>query len=498
MEEYRSWIVFITVALYMAMCIGVGLWAMQRTQSTKDFFMAGRHLGIIVASVAVFSSTMSGWGFVGGPGLVYKMGVSSFWMVVSTSIGISITFFLLGKRLRLLAELRNTISLPDAVAARYNSPTTGLLTAVAILLGVMGYLATQILAMATVLQSILSDVSWVGEIRLDVCVAISCAVLVFYCVTGGIVASVYTDLVQGIIMVIAALLVLATAMGTVEGGLAGMSRTILADDPEAMSPWGTLGMVGCLSWYFIFVLGACGQPHVITKLMMTRRVEDARHMLPISVFGYGITALLWIGIGLSMRALVVQGAHPELGHADAAAPEFLQHYAHPLLAGVVVAALMAAIMSTADSFLNIGAAAVVHDIPRALRGRSLKHELMWARIATITIAVVAAIFALSSGNLVALLGAFGWSTFAAAIVPTVAIGFNWKRATATACNVAIVSSLVVNFGLDLLNRYYDFQLPHAFHGGAFSLLVSLTLFFAVSVLSPPPTIPLDIEEVIDL
>jgi len=363
---------------------------------------------------------------------------------------------------------------------------------------VMGYLATQILAMATVLQSILADVSWVGELSLAACVAISSAVLVFYCVTGGIVASVYTDLVQGIIMVVAAVLVLVTAISVVDGGLTGMSQTILADDPEAMSPWGTLGMIGCLSWYFVFALGACGQPHVITKLMMTRRVEDARHMLPISVIGYGVAALLWIGIGLAMRTLVLQGVHGELANADDAAAEFLQHYAHPLLAGIVFAALMAAIMSTADSFLNIGAAAVVHDIPRALRGRSLKNELYWARVITVVITVVAAIVALYSGDLVALLGAFGWSTFAAAIVPTVAIGFNWKRATAMACNVAIASSLLLNFGLKLLDDLYDIQLPHGFHSGAFSLLVSLTLFFMISSLSPRPSIDADIERVMDL
>jgi SSS family transporter len=494
MENYRSLIVLISVAAYMAMCIGVGVWAMRRTKSTHDFFMAGRHLGVIVAGVAVFSSTMSGWGFVGGPGLVYKMGTSSFWMIVCTSIAMTITFFLLGKRLRLLAELRDPVSLPEAVEARYNSRSTGFLTAVAILLGVMGYLATQILAMATVLQSILADVSWIGDLRLEMCVAISTAVLVFYCVTGGIIASVYTDLVQGIIMVIAAVLILLTAVAAVDGGLAGMSATILADDPEAMSPWGTLGMVGCLSWYFIFVLGACGQPHVITKLMMTRRVEDARHMLPVSVVGYGVSALLWIGIGLAMRTLVLQGVHAELTNPDDAASEFFQNYAHPLLSGVVFAGLLAAIMSTADSFLNIGAAAVVHDIPRSVRGRSLRNELFWARIATVWIAVVAALFALSSGDLVALLGAFGWSTFAAAIVPTVAIGFNWKRATPLACNVAIVSSLLLNFGLKL----FDITLPHGFHGGALSLLVSLTLFFSLSMMSRQNSIPADIEAVMDL
>ena len=94
----------------------------------------------------------------------------------------------------------------------------------------------------------------------------------------------------------------------------------------------------------------------------------------------------------------------------------------------------------------------------------------------------------------ALLGAFGWSTFAAAIVPTVAIGFNWKRATPLACNVAIVSSLLLNFGLKL----FDITLPHGFHGGALSLLVSLTLFFSLSMMSRQNSIPADIEAVMDL
>ena len=164
MEE-RSTIILTCIVAYMAMCIGIGLWAMRRTHSTQDFFMAGRHLGFIVTAVAVFSSTMSGFGFVGGPGLVYQMGISSIWMVICTSIGYCVSFFLLGKRLRLFAELRDSISLPDAVAARYGSSTTLLLTAIAILFGVIGYLAVQILAMATVLQGILQEVGWEGDVE---------------------------------------------------------------------------------------------------------------------------------------------------------------------------------------------------------------------------------------------------------------------------------------------------------------------------------------------
>lgn len=497
MEQYRNPIVLTCVAIYMLLCIGVGIWALRRTRSTRDFFMAGRDLGIFVTALAVFSSTLSGFGFVGGPGLVYRMGASSLWMVIPAGIGYACSFFLLAKRLRLFGELRDSVSLPDAVAARYGSESSRFLTAVAILLGVIGYLATQILAMAHVLRDILLTSGWHTLGRLDVCVTISCAVLVFYCVTGGIIASVYTDVVQGGIMVIAAVLVFFTAVNAVDGGVAGAVTTIMRDDPEAMGPWGTLGMMGCLSWYFLFTLGGAGQPHIITKLMMNRRIGDARRILPVTLAGYTLAALLWISIGIAMRALVLQGSHDALPNADAAAPQFLQAYAHPILAGIVFAGLFAAIMSTADSFLNIGAAAVVHDIPKALGFKAPRQELLWARIVTVIIAFGAAVFALyadSRNDLVALLGAFGWGTFAAALVPAVAIGFNWKRANALAANTAIVVGIVINFGVKLFN----ISIPYAIDPGAIALIVSLTLFFGISFAMPQRRIDPDIEAVMDI
>ena len=492
MEEYRDWIILGCVGVFFGLCIAVGLWAMRRTNSAHDFFMAGRNLGFIVTAVAVFSSTMSGFGFVGGPGLVYQMGMSSGWMIVCTGLSYTVCFFLLAKRLRILAEVRESISLPDAVQARYGSRAAGFLTALAILLGVLGYLGTQILAMATVMKQVLAGVLPI-ELSLPVCAFISVGLLVFYCVTGGIIASVYTDLAQGIIMMIAAVLVFFAIIASVEGGFGGMSETILQDDKGAMSPWGTKGMFGTLSWYFVFVLGIAGQPHVITKFMMSRTVEDARFTLPVTMIGYATTALLWLGLGLAMRALVLQGKHPSLADADDTAAAFLQSYSHPVLAGVVFAGLFAAIMSTADSFLNIGAAAVVHDIPRALRGKSLKNELYWARVATVAIAVVATVFALFSGDLVALLGAFGWGTFAAALVPTVAIGFNWKRATPLAACLAISSSLIINFGL----KVSGVVIPYNIDAGAVALLVSLTLFLTISFASPSPKLDADIDAVLD-
>lgn len=494
LETNRALITLFSVVAYLLLCVGIGLWSLKRTKSSSDFFIAGRNLGVVVTAFAVFSSTMSGFGFVGGPGLMYSMGMSSVWILASTVISNIIVLNLVAKRLRLVSELRECVSLPDVAAVRYQSESVRASVAVVILLGVLGYLATQILAMSIVLQGVLADAGVFQDPSLGLCVAISCSVLIFYSVTGGIVASVYTDLIQGAIMIVASVLIFVTVLGTFDGGLGEISRIVATDDRAAGGAWGTIGMISGLSWFFVFGLGVVGQPHVMTKFMMLRRVKDLRHVIPLGVFAYGTTALLWIGIGFAMRALVITGAHAPLATPDDASTVFLQTFTNPLLAGVVFAALLAAIMSTADSFLNIGTAAIVHDIPNALRGRSVKNELKWARIVTALLAVASAIVALYSGDLVALLGAFGWGTFAAGLVPVIAIGLNWKRASPLAANVAIASSLFVNFGL----RLGGVRLPYGTDYGAAALIVSLVLFLSISFLGKPSELPSDVERVMEL
>ncbi|NVJ68929.1 MAG: hypothetical protein HWE08_01160 [Alphaproteobacteria bacterium] len=494
MEELRQPIILGCVAAYMGLCIWVGIWAMRRTKSAGDFFVAGRGLGPVVVSLAVFSSTLSGFGFVGGPGLVYATGLSSIWMAVCSALGYATGFYLVSKRIRMVAEVRDTMSLPDVVFARYGSETARLLTAGTILLGVLGYLATQILAMALVLQSILSATETFADISLLASVVISSAVLIFYCVTGGIIASVYTDLVQGIVMIVAGALVVITAASVFDGGFAEATGIMLANDGEDIMPFGTMGTMASLSWYFLFGLGLAGQPHVATKMMMNRNLSDNRVILPMTVLGYVVAAMLWVSIGVIMRALVLGDVALPLGAADEAAPAFLSTYAHPLLAGIVFAGLFAAIMSTADGFLNIGAAAIIHDIPKAIRGRSLDNELFWARTATIVLSVVAAGFALYSDQLVALLGAFGWGTFAAALVPVVLIGLNWKGATARAAIVAIASSLLINFAIQL----WQIQIPYKISGGFIAMLTSMILFIAVSLMEKRKDLPQDIDRIMDL
>lgn len=482
------------LAVYFVVCIAIGLASMRRTRDATDYFLAGRTLGPWLAGMATFSSIVSGFLFVGGPGLFYRMGMSPLWMMITGGLGGALASLLVARPLRLLSELRGIVSLPAAIEARYRSRTASLLTSLTILCGVFSYLGAQVLAMGSVLRVLLHAAGYEGEASLTVCVFASCGVVLFYSVSGGMLASVWTDLFQGIIMITASAFVFATAITVWDDGFETMDRVIFATDEAAMMPFGRFGMAGCFAWFLMFSVGGCGQPHVITKNMMLRDLRDLRRVAILNFVAGTLAVLTLLAIGTVMRATVAAGDHPPIGNPDAAAPAFLLAFAHPVLAGVVFAALFAAIMSTADSFLNIGAAVLVQDIPRALRGRTPTHDLAWARVATLAIAALSGVTALLSGDLVAILGAFGWSTFAAALVPLIAIGFHWKRATASGAIASVVISLVLNLG----GKAFPTWIPRGVDVGTFALLASIATFLAMGFASRPPRIDPDVEAMMDV
>ena len=490
MPTADSQLIITCVIVYLASCAVIGVWAMRRTTSSADFFLAGKSLGPVVVVMATISSVMSGFGFVGGPGLVYESGSSSLWMVFVSAFSLPVVFLLTGKRLRLLVEVREILTLPEAVAARYGGTWPALAMSAAIFLGVIGYLGTQILAIGTVLQAVLG-------IDLLVALGIGLGVLAFYSIAGGIVAGVYTDLFQGMLMLGAAVAVLLQCL-KVGGGMGAISETLWAMDAEYFGPWGSRGDMAALSWMLLFGIGASGQPHAVTKLMMLKDIRQLKWSALATGASYLVLAMLWMGIGLAMRTLVARGEHPELENPDLAAPTFLLHYTPELLAGIVFAGLLAAIMSTADSFLNLGAAAVVRDIPIALRGRPLDRELLWSRIVTGGLLVLSAVFALYMENLIALLGTFGWGTFAAAIVPSICIGMNWKRATGQACVASISTSIVLNFVLEMSARHGYALLPPGLAVGAVALLASTLVFVLVSLATPRPRLSAEIDALLDV
>jgi Na+/proline symporter len=461
-------------ALYFAVVAAIAVWAARRTRTSSDFFIAGGGIGVWTLAIAAMAATLSGFAFIGGPGLMYSLGFGALFIVLPASLTNTMSAWVLAKRMRLLGGVRGLITVPDAIGARYRSPAAQGLAALAILVAIVGYMATNFLALGLVVDSVfgtgLSVGIWVGA-----------GVVLAYSAAGGMLAGVYTDVFQGAVMAAASVLVFGYAVVT-GGGLGRISTTILAADPGFLGPWGKLTPLAALSFFFVFGLGALGQPHVVHKFYMLKDPLRLKWYPMLMTAALLLTLLLFFAVGIVVKAEVVRGGMAPLVRADDATPQFLLRYTPSLLAGIVFAGVSAAIMSTVNSFLSVGAAAITHDLPVAL-GHRLNNELAWGRLSTVALALCAAIVALLSGTLVAFLGIFGWGLFASTLVPSLAIGLNWAGATRSGAIASIGTGLVTTLVFESAAYFKLYSFPAGVTVSGLSLVLSLLAFFGVSELT---------------
>lgn len=438
-------LVLLWIAGYVLVTLAIGLWSARRTRDQRDFFLAGQNLGLLVTGITTMSAAFSGVVFLGGPGLMVRMGVGSLFICMPVGITAGLLCWVVAKRLRLLAIGRGVLTIPDVIRRRFRSPAAGGAAALAVLVGSIGYLGAQLLALGVVLESI---VGWSPEISVGVGLAVVCC----YSMAGGMVAGVWTDLMQGVLMIVAALAVwwLCLAEG---GAVGGMVDSIAASeafgegffDPFAGS------VTGAASLFLIFSIGTLGQPQMLHKLMMVRDLDRLRWMPLVLGGSQTLCLLVWLGLGLAVPALISRGELALLASADQAAPVFLLERAPEMIGGLVFAAVMAAIMSTADSLLNIAAGAVVRDLPLSM-GRRPAEGLSRLRWAVLGVGVGAASLALGYGDLIAILGTFAFGTFAASLAPVLAIGLNWSRVTGVAATASILSGMISALGFEVAAR----------------------------------------------
>jgi Na+/proline symporter len=464
-------VIIAVAAVYFVVVIMIGAWAARRTRSASDFFVAGQGIGLWALSIAAMAATLSGFAFIGGPGLVYALGVGAVFLVLPATLTNSLTAWALAKRMRLLGEIRGLITVPDAIGARFRSPAAQGLSAVAMLVAVIGYMATNILALGLVIDAIFGiGLGWGIWIGMGITLA--------YSVAGGILAGIYTDLFQGALMALASVLVFIFALQA-GGGMGGISRTILSTDPGFLGPWGKMTPLAALSLFFVFGFGSLGQPHVVHKFYMLKDPRRLRWYPLLMTMALLVSLLLFFGVGVAVKALVASGSIAPLGSPDEATPTFLLGFAPLILAAIVFSGVAAAIMSTVNSFMNIGAAALTHDLPKSI-GKRVGNELFWGRMATVAISLAAAVLAQMSGTLVAFLGIFGWGLFASTLVPALAIGLNWPGATRAGAVCSIATGLGMTLTFESLAFFRLFSLPEGVSATAIALVASMLVFFGVS------------------
>lgn len=427
-----------TFGVYFALVLLIGWYAFLRTRDLSDFILGGRRLGSGVAALSASASDMSGWLMLGLPGLAYASGLESLWLAGGLLLGTWLNWRLVATRLRVFSvAYGNALTLPEYFANRFGD-RGGLLRgtcALFILVFFTLYTASGLVAGGKLFESVF-DLPYVWAVALGVL-----SVLV-YTAVGGFLAVSWTDVLQGLLMaaaLIAVPLVAFDSAGGLPAALAGLRQTAPAlFDPftdAAGKPLGPIAILSLAAWG----LGYFGQPHILARFQAIAspgQVGTARRI-----------AVTWVALTLTGATLTGLAGIPLFEPAlsgearETVFIELVGRLFHPVMAGILLAAILAAIMSTADSQLLVSSAAFTEDIYRTLlRRRASGSELVIAgRLAVVAVGLIAFLLALDPGALVLDLVAYAWAGFGAAFGPALVLSLYWPRMTRRGALAGIIA-----------------------------------------------------------
>lgn len=418
-----------TFAAYMAAVLVISFVAWRRNKNLKDYILAGRGLGSFVTAISAQASDMSAWLLLALPGAAYAFGLGYGWMALGLAVGTYLNWLVVARRLREDTQrYDDSLTLPDYFHHRFGDRTHLLrgLSAVFILLFFTFYVASGFVAGARLFQS-LFHVTYFWAL------VFGAATVMSYTFIGGFLAVAWNDVLQGGIMFFALVIVGLLGLAYV-GGFGGLESTMNAVNGGLLHPlydvsaghaftW--IGIASLLAWG----LGYPGQPHILARFMA---LKDPKQM--------GVArriAMAWVVVVLAAAILVgVTGLGVVSQHLAGDAREKVFIYMSldllpPVLAGVALSGILAAIMSTASAQLLVAAGAFAEDIYRGFFRANAGHaELLWiGRLALLAIAVLAFVAGLNPRSMILGLVAYAWAGFGAAFGPTIVLSLYWKRMT---------------------------------------------------------------------
>lgn len=448
-----DWLIALTFIAYLAFILAIGVYAYLRTRNASDYFLGGRSLPPAVAALSAGASDMSGWLLLGLPGAAYTAGLSSGWIAIGLFSGIVSSWVIMARRLRIYSyALDDALTVPAYLHRRFNlgHPYLRTLCAIFILLFFLFYVASGLIAGGKLFETVFGwDYRWA--------VVIGAAAVISYTLFGGFLAVSWTDVFQGLLMSLA-LVVVPLVVITDEGGFASSWSQLEARFPELMH-WMTdntgaaLGLTAILS-SLAWGLGYFGQPHILARFKAVRSPDDVPAAATVaavwSLFGF----LGAMAVGL-FGHLELQQTLPDGERVFMALVESLFH---PLVAGILLAAILSAIMSTADSQLLVSSAALAEDIYHVWIGRETTSEAMVkvGRWAVVALALVAVWVAMDRDSKVLDVVAYAWAGLGAAFGPAVLLSLFWSRMTgAGAIAGVLVGGLTVVIWKQLSGGIFD-------------------------------------------
>jgi sodium/proline symporter len=420
--------IYTTFSLYLILMIVIGWYAWRQTRDLADYILGGRRLGRWTTAISAGASDMSGWLLLGLPGYAYVAGFKAIWIALGLLIGSWLNWLLVAPKLRTKSEACNdALTLPSYLENRFQDKThlLRIISAMFILIFFMLYTSSGLVAGGKLFESVFGlPYTWA--------VITGTVAILIYTTFGGFLAVSWTDLLQGLLMafalIIAALLCLRAL-----GGMPGIITELNGVDP-AMTDFFQTPDSGALSWIAIasllgWGLGYFGQPHILVRFMAIQTHKDIPEARNIAVTWTCLTLTAAIIIGCSSHALL-PGALTE-ADSEKVFIELVTLLFHPIPAGICLAAILAAIMSTADSQLLVSSSAFTKDLYQLLFRKTLSQgELVrTGRIAVVVISIAAAVLAMNPDRKVLDLVAYAWAGFGATFGPVIILSLYWKRMT---------------------------------------------------------------------
>lgn len=451
----------ITLALYFIAMLGIGLYAWRKsTDSSEGYLLAGRGLSPSVTALSAGASDMSGWLLLGLPGALYLSGLSAAWIGIGLTVGALANWILVAPRLRAQSEARgNALTIPEFLANRFPDKGAALrvTSAVVIVVFFTVYTASGLVAGGKLFETAFAAlIPQSGGITPYLAgIWITALVVVAYTMIGGFLAVSLTDYVQGVIMLLA-LVVMPLVVMFGPGGSAGGSIAAVEVPGFLSLTYGVtlLGFLSAITWG----LGYFGQPHIIVRFMAIRRVEDIPTARAIGMSWMIVCLLGTVGLGLAGRAYVERNGlvldDPETIFILLANLLF-----HPLVTGFLYAALLAAVMSTISSQLLVSSSSLTEDFYRLfLRKTASEREAVnVGRLSVALVAAAAMVIARDPESQVLGLVAHAWAGFGAAFGPLILLSLTWDRMTGAGAVAGLITGAAVVAGWIALG--WDQRLP---------------------------------------
>jgi sodium/proline symporter len=470
-----------TFGTYLLFMLAIGIYFYRKNNNLDDYVLGGRNLNSWVAAMSASASDMSGWLLLGLPGWTYASGLGEAgWIAIGLLIGTYCNWRFVAKRLREYTEkARNSLTISDFFENRFNDKTKILriLSAIIILIFFLIYTASGFVAGAKLFSTVF-------EMPYFTALIVGVVVIVSYTFLGGFNAVSWTDFFQGSLMFIAIVFVPTFAFIAL-GGVMNSFDQINVANPDFISLFSyldgsKLSLITILSM-MAWGLGYFGQPHILVRFMAIRSKADVKQARIIATTWTAISLLGAILVG--MLGFVYLKTPLSAAASETVFMVMINALFHPLVAGLMLAAILAAIMSTADSQLLVASSALTQDLYHVLlrRNASDKELVLASRLAVILIAIFAALFAMDPNSNILILVGYAWAGFGAAFGPAILLALSWKRMTRNGALAGMISGgLMVIVWKNLTGGIFDiYELLPAF-------IVATAAIIVVSLLDKQP------------